>query len=201
MASVFVSQFSSPIGRILAACRNGRVVKIALPAESDDSAYNWLHHRFPQDSLENHSASILTKLFGELSDYFDRRLQKFDSAIEFSGTNFQKRVWTALLSIPYGQVISYGELARRLKKPTEASRAIGSANGANPLPIVVPCHRVIGHNGKLVGYGGGLETKALLLRLEAQQEPLPFGCGWSQQDPADKTDIPGKLPLRSKATG
>jgi len=201
MAPVSVSQYSSPIGRILAACRNERIVKIALPNESDGSVYTCLQRQFPQDSLENHSASILTRLFGQLSDYFERRLQKFDLPLEFFGTDFQKSVWAALLEIPYGQVISYGDLARRLKKPIQASRAIGSANGVNPLPIVVPCHRVIGHNGRLVGYGGGLETKAFLLRLEAQQEPLPFAYGSSQQDPADKADIPGKLPLRSKAVG
>jgi methylated-DNA-[protein]-cysteine S-methyltransferase len=120
--------------------------------------------------------------------------------VETRGTPFQREVWSALRRIPVGQTVSYGALARQIDRP-KAVRAVGMANGANPVGIVVPCHRVIGHNGKLVGYGGGLETKALLLRLEAQQEPLPFGCGWSQHDSEDKTDIPGKPPLRSKATG
>src|SRR5262249_10125965 len=119
----------------------------------------------------------------------------------FSGTDFQKSVWSALLDIPYGQVVSYGELAHRLGKPIGASRAIGSANGANPLPIVVPCHRVIGHSGKLVGYGGGLEIKALLLRLEAQQELLPFDRGRSRNDVLNKSGSPDKSLLRSEATG
>src|SRR5262245_35803145 len=111
MTSVLVSQFHSPIGRILAASRNMRVVKIALPGESDDSFHRWLRSRFPDDNLEESSAFVLKNLFGQLADYFGKRLQQFDLAIEFSGTDFQKRVWTALLNIPYGQVISYGELA------------------------------------------------------------------------------------------
>jgi methylated-DNA-[protein]-cysteine S-methyltransferase len=201
MTPVLVSQFHSPIGMILAACRNKRIVKIALPGESGDSARSWLRDRFPNDSLEEGSASILTRLFGQLAGYFNKRLQKFDLAIEFSGTDFQKSVWSALLDIPYGQVVSYGELARRLGKPIGASRAIGSANGANPLPIVVPCHRVIGHSGKLVGYGGGLEIKALLLRLEAQQELLPFDRGRSRNDVLNKSGSPDKSLLRSEATG
>jgi O-6-methylguanine DNA methyltransferase len=114
------------------------------------------------------------------------------------GAQISKLVWTALLDIPYGQVISYGELARRLGRHPEASRAVGSANGANPLPIVVPCHRVIGQNGKLVGYGGGLETKAWLLRLEAQQESLPFGL--SQEDTENKKDIPARGLQRSRGS-
>jgi methylated-DNA-[protein]-cysteine S-methyltransferase len=197
MASVLLSQFHSPIGRILAASRNMRIVKIALPGESDDSFHSWVRNRFPDDNLEEGSASVLKSLFGQLADYFEKRLQQFDLAIEFSGTDFQKSVWTALLNIPYGRVISYGELACRLAKPIGASRAIGSANGANPLPIVVPCHRVIGQNGKLVGYGGGLGTKAWLLRLEAQQEPLPFDCGGSEHDLSNKSGSPDKPLLRS----
>lgn len=197
MASVSVSRYSSPIGRILAACRNERIVRIALPSESDASVYKWLQHQFPQDTIESRGVSVLEGLFKQLSDYFIKRLQKFDLVLEFWGTDFQKLVWTALLDIPYGQVISYGELARRLGRPPEASRAVGSANGANPLPIVVPCHRVIGQNGKLVGYGGGLETKAWLLRLEAQQESLPFGL--SREDTKDKTDTPAKRLQRSRA--
>ena len=197
MTSIFVSRYSSPIGRILAACRNERIVRIALPSESDGSVHKWLQHQFPHETVESGGVSVLEGLFRQLADYFIKRLQKFDLVLEFWGTDFQKLVWTALLDIPYGQVISYGELARRLGRSPEASRAVGSANGANPLPIVVPCHRVIGQNGKLVGYGGGLETKEWLLRLEAQQESLPFGS--SQEDTENKKDIPEKRLQRSRA--
>ena len=88
-----------------------------------------------------------------------------------AGTAFQLRVWRALLDIPYGETTSYGELARRLGQPT-ASRAVGLANGSNPLPVIIPCHRVIGANGSLTGYGGGLPIKQALLALERGEQRL-----------------------------
>jgi len=97
--------------------------------------------------------------------YFAGELMAFDLPLEPHGTGFQQRVWTALRTIPYATTISYAELARRIGNP-KASRAVGLANGANPLPIIVPCHRVIGANGSLTGYGGGLEAKKYLLDLE-----------------------------------
>ncbi len=101
----------------------------------------------------------------QLTEYFDGRRRTFDLPLAPQGTPFQQRVWTALLDIPYGQTISYGELASRIGQPN-ASRAVGLANGSNPIPIVIPCHRVIGANGKLTGYGGGLPIKQRLLALE-----------------------------------
>ena len=101
----------------------------------------------------------------QLMEYFEGRRTEFDLRLDPSGTAFQHGVWARLREIPYGQTISYGELARRIGNPN-ASRAVGAANGANPIPIVVPCHRVIGSNGKLTGFGGGLPVKAFLLRLE-----------------------------------
>jgi len=101
----------------------------------------------------------------ELRAYFAGRLRRFDLALKPEGTEFERQVWSALTEIPYGRTISYGELAARIGRPT-ASRAVGLANGRNPLPIVIPCHRVIGANGALTGYGGGLETKRWLLSLE-----------------------------------
>ena len=101
----------------------------------------------------------------QLRAYFARKLTRFDLPLTPAGTPFQLEVWRELQRIPYGSVISYGELASRIGKP-HASRAVGAANGANPIPIVVPCHRVIGSNGKLTGYGGGLAIKEALLALE-----------------------------------
>ncbi len=101
----------------------------------------------------------------QLEAYFRGELTEFDLKLEPSGTDFQRRVWRELRAIGYGETLSYGELARRLGDPN-ASRAVGLANGRNPLSIVVPCHRVIGANGKLVGYGGGLGRKAILLDFE-----------------------------------
>lgn len=101
----------------------------------------------------------------QLQAYFEGRLRDFDLPFAATGTPFQQRVWTALCDIPYGETISYGELARRIGQPT-ASRAVGLANGQNPISIIVPCHRVIGANGTLTGYGGGLERKRWLLAHE-----------------------------------
>jgi methylated-DNA-[protein]-cysteine S-methyltransferase len=104
----------------------------------------------------------------QLRAYLAGQLETFDLALAPTGTTFQLEVWRRLCEIPYGETISYGELARRLGNPN-ASRAVGLANGANPIPIVIPCHRVIGSNGKLTGYGGGLPIKEKLLALERCQ--------------------------------
>jgi methylated-DNA-[protein]-cysteine S-methyltransferase len=108
--------------------------------------------------------------FGEakrqLAAYFDGRLRDFDLPLTMHGTEFQRKVWDELLLIPFGSTVSYGELARRVGDP-KASRAVGTANGRNPISIIVPCHRVIGANGKLTGYGGGLWRKDALLTFES----------------------------------
>lgn len=101
----------------------------------------------------------------QLREYFAGSRRDFDLALELHGTDFQRAVWEELCRIPYGATISYGELARRIGKPS-AIRAVGAANGANPIPVIVPCHRVIGSNGTLTGYGGGLHRKERLLEIE-----------------------------------
>lgn len=110
---------------------------------------------------------ILDAVRGQLDAYFAGRSTTFDVLLAAPGTAFQQRVWTGLRAIPYGRTISYGELARRIGHPT-AVRAVGLANGRNPLSIVVPCHRVIGADGSMTGYGGGLERKIHLLAHEAR---------------------------------
>ena len=104
----------------------------------------------------------------QLRAYFAGELETFSIKLAPEGTPFQQKVWRELLEIPYGETISYGELARRIGNPN-ASRAVGLANGSNPIPIIIPCHRVIGSNGKLTGYGGGLPIKEKLLALEKRQ--------------------------------
>jgi methylated-DNA-[protein]-cysteine S-methyltransferase len=107
----------------------------------------------------------------QLDAYFAGTLTDFDVTLRLEGTEFQRKVWAGLLEIPYGETISYGELAGRIGRPT-ASRAVGLANGRNPVAIIVPCHRVIGSTGSLTGYGGGLDRKRTLLDLErARREP------------------------------
>jgi methylated-DNA-[protein]-cysteine S-methyltransferase len=111
------------------------------------------------------SDSVLAAAASQLDAYFRGELTSFDLPLSLDGTPFQRCVWAALQSIPYGQTISYGELARRIGQPS-ASRAVGLANGRNPVAIVVPCHRVIGADGSLTGYGGGMDRKRFLLALE-----------------------------------
>lgn len=108
---------------------------------------------------------VLDGVAAELDEYFAGRLRRFETPVTPSGTPFQTRVWRALRDIPYGETTSYGELARRIGSPA-AVRAVGAANGANPIAIIIPCHRVIGANGSLTGFGGGLPTKRALLDLE-----------------------------------
>ncbi len=109
----------------------------------------------------------------QLTEYFGGARRDFDLPLKIEGTPFQLAVWGALAEIPYGTTLSYGELARRIGRP-QAARAVGAANGQNPLPIVIPCHRVIGAGGALTGYGGGMRNKAFLLELERRHAPVPM---------------------------
>jgi methylated-DNA-[protein]-cysteine S-methyltransferase len=108
---------------------------------------------------------VLVEAERELNEYFAGKRKVFSVKLDFTGTPFQKKVWTAMLSIPFGETRTYGELAKQIGDP-RAVRAVGAANGKNPISIIGPCHRVIGASGKLTGFAGGLGTKALLLRLE-----------------------------------
>ncbi|MFH8133830.1 methylated-DNA--[protein]-cysteine S-methyltransferase [Pantoea osteomyelitidis] len=112
---------------------------------------------------------ILCEAARQLEEYFSGTRQQFDLPLDFAGTAFQKKVWQALLSIPFGETRSYRQIAEQIGHPA-AVRAVGAANGRNPLSIVAPCHRVIGANGKLTGFAGGLAVKAFLLDLETQRE-------------------------------
>lgn len=114
---------------------------------------------------EDRDHAILTEAGRQLAAYFAGTLTRFDVPLDFRGTDFQKSVWAALLTIPFGETRSYGEIAHQIGRPS-ASRAVGAANGRNPISIIAPCHRVIGSNGALTGFAGGLAAKELLLRLE-----------------------------------
>ncbi|MFZ0549011.1 MAG: methylated-DNA--[protein]-cysteine S-methyltransferase [Candidatus Promineifilaceae bacterium] len=161
--------YPSPLGDILLARSEAGLTHIVfqegthpLTPESD-----WLY-----DSAAFEDATA------QLKAYFAGDLQAFDLPLAPEGTAFQQTVWEALKSIPYGETISYGELAQEIGRPN-APRAVGAANGRNPLPIVIPCHRVIGQDGSLTGYGGGLHIKKALLSLEKNgrlevEEQLPL---------------------------
>jgi methylated-DNA-[protein]-cysteine S-methyltransferase len=118
------------------------------------------------------TSDVLDEAARQLEAYFEGELVTFDLPLEVHGTEFDTRCWHALASIPYGQTVSYGEQARRLGLGHAAARAVGAANGRNPLPIVLPCHRVIGANGSLTGFGGGLHVKRFLLEHEGALLPL-----------------------------
>lgn len=130
----------------------------------------------------------------QLEAYFDGTLRRFDLALAPEGTPFQREVWSLLQTIPYGETTSYGEIARRLGRP-HAYRAVGAANGRNPIPIIIPCHRVVGADGSLTGFGGGLPIKRRLLELEACHRESLGGPLFSLDGAPDQTIV--TPPLRS----
>ncbi|SDJ74120.1 methylated-DNA--[protein]-cysteine S-methyltransferase [Nonomuraea jiangxiensis] len=141
-----------------------------LTLVADDGALAGLYmvdqlYRPPQESFGPRDDEPFTEPARQLADYFAGRRTAFDLPLRLSGTPFQRTVWTALSEIPYGETRTYGELAEHIGRPTSA-RAVGHANGRNPVGIIVPCHRLVGSTGGLRGYGGGIERKSLLLALE-----------------------------------
>ena len=164
-----ITTIDSPVGPLTLAAREGRVCLLHFGAP-DARVRATLARWYPREHVApvTDPAGVGTALRA----YFNGRCDALDGIdVELNGTSFQRTVWTALRSIRTGTTCSYGELARRIGVPS-AVRAVGAANGANPVAIVVPCHRVIGANGTLTGYGGGLERKRWLLEHEAAQRPL-----------------------------
>ena len=148
----------SPIGPLLLAGDEDGLSVVGFPSGK--------MRRDPEpDWTEDRSAFL--EVIRQLDEYFDGRRHAFDLALNPDGTAFQRQVLDALQAIPYGETVTYKDIAERIGSP-KAVRAVGAANGRNPIPIIIPCHRVIGSSGKLTGFGGGLETKAALLRLEAE---------------------------------
>ena len=159
MNKTYFTQIESPLGPLLLAADDVGLRQIEF-AKGTRAAR--------PDPAWREDGALLKQPIRQLRAYFAGELENFDLPLAPEGTTFQLEVWGRLSQIPYGQTISYGELARRIGNPN-ASRAVGLANGANPIPIVIPCHRVIGSNGKLTGYGGGLPIKEKLLALERRQ--------------------------------
>jgi methylated-DNA-[protein]-cysteine S-methyltransferase len=159
----------SPVGPLLIAGNEGRLclISFAKGSRAAKPKYGW-----------REDAGPLGEIIRQLNEYFDGVRTEFTLPLHFNGTPFQNAVWTALQEVPFGQTISYGELAMRVAGDITASRAVGAANGANPLPIVVPCHRVIGADGSLTGFGGGLPTKRFLLAHEQRIRP-PVGLQYN----------------------
>jgi methylated-DNA-[protein]-cysteine S-methyltransferase len=150
----------TPIGTLLIAGDAAAVHRITFPQRGRAVK--------PEPERQESQRGPVGEAARQLREYFAGRRAEFDLPLAPEGTAFQRTVWRQLQAIPYGETISYGELARRVGNP-KASRAVGSANGANPLPIVIPCHRVIAGDGTLGGFGGGLPTKQMLLALELRE--------------------------------
>ena len=149
---------TSPVGDLRIVERDGAITAIEFSPFRD-------HDGRPRGDRDDTNA-VLVETVRQLRAYFDRDLKEFDVPLDPSGSEFQRSVWTQLLEIGYGDTASYGQIAKRLGKSNAASRAVGLANGSNPIPIVIPCHRVIGADGTLTGYAGGIERKQALLEIE-----------------------------------
>ncbi len=162
--NLYYTTYISPVGKLH--LLGGEKYLYAVSFDSSWSDYQKkLSRLFPDAQLINTKNLILKKIIGELKQYFSGERKKFTTPLQPLGTEFQKSAWSALQKIPFGKTISYQEQAVNIGS-AKAVRAVGTANGQNPLPIVIPCHRVIGKNGKLAGYGGGLHIKEKLLMLE-----------------------------------
>ncbi len=149
---------SSPIGKLLLAGDGDNLNLLGFPSGSMARKHEkgWVK-----------GSSPFKEVISQLEGYFAGELKDFDLPLAPVGTEFQQTVWEALTEIPYGETWSYGQLAKHIGRP-KASRAVGAANGLNPIPVIIPCHRVIGSNGKLTGFGGGIKTKEYLLNLETE---------------------------------
>ena len=158
----FLSRNHSPLGIYTIVSSQRGVVCVEPEDEAETLLARWKQDGIQIQDGGEHNHTVA----GELDAYFSGRLYQFSVPLDLRGTSFQRQVWQLLLDIPYGETRSYGDLARALGRPT-AARAVGSAVGSNPVSILVPCHRVIGSNGKLTGYAGGLYRKQALLDLEA----------------------------------
>jgi epoxyqueuosine reductase len=162
--TIVVGEARTPIGSFGAVFTPRGLACLAFPADSQAGIETWVRARAPKARVI-YDQSTLADLATQLTAYFEGALQRFSLPLDLRGTPFQLDVWQALREIPYGEVRSYGDIARAIGRP-RAVRAVGMANHDNPVPIIVPCHRVIGSNRTLTGYGGGLDLKERLLQLE-----------------------------------
>jgi len=168
MEIVHTASVDSPIGMLRVASTSEGLVYVELPHASGRGMRGFLRRCLPGARVEEGYATNKPALT-QIIEYIEGKRTEFDLDLDLRGTAFQLEVWTALRSIPYGQTRSYGDIARAVERPG-AVRAVGTANGANPVSLVVPCHRVIQSSGRLGGYGGGLDLKAKLLAME-QSKP------------------------------
>ena len=160
---MYYCYLDTPIGELLLAGDDAALCLVSFPegAMRRDPEPDWIYNEKPFAAARQ-----------QLAEYFAGERRTFDLPLRLNGTEFQMSVLQALQQIPYGETTSYADIAERIGRP-KAVRAVGAANGRNPIPIIVPCHRVIGSHGDLTGFGGGLDTKEALLRLEAEHSQFP----------------------------
>jgi len=160
---MYYCYLDTPIGELLLAGDDDALCLVGFPEGSmrKDPEPDWIYNEKPFAVARQ-----------QLTEYFAGERREFDLPLKLNGTEFQMSVLRALQQIPYGETTSYADIAERIGRP-KAVRAVGAANGRNPIPIIVPCHRVIGSHGELTGFGGGLDTKEALLRLEAEHSQFP----------------------------
>ena len=160
--TMLYSYYESPVGKLLLAGDGESLCRVAFPSEEwpDELGKDW-HRR----------DAAFKDVARQLDAYFSGTLIRFDLSLRPGGTAFQQQVYTALQTVPYGETTTYGAIARTIGRP-RAVRAVGAANGSNPIPIMIPCHRIIGADGSLTGFGGGLHIKRYLLDLESGQRTL-----------------------------
>ncbi|MCB2253039.1 methylated-DNA--[protein]-cysteine S-methyltransferase [Pseudomonas chlororaphis] len=166
MSCVF-KLMNSPVGQLTLVARGAKLAAILWESERENRV-----RLGPLQAAEDHPVLLETER--QLNEYFAGSRERFDLALDFVGTEFQRKVWQALLTIPFGETRSYSQIAVQVGSP-RAVRAVGAANGRNPISIIAPCHRVIGASGSLTGFAGGLQAKQYLLALEGEQTlPLKF---------------------------
>jgi methylated-DNA-[protein]-cysteine S-methyltransferase len=172
MIAYATTSLDSPIGRLELLASDAGLRAILLPGDKPREHLTW-----PEGAVEHAGHPVLVETRRQLVEYFDGTRRSFELPIDLQGTPFQVKAWRYLATIPYGRTSTYGEQARALGDPNRA-RAVGAANGRNPVAIVLPCHRVVGANGALTGYAGGLPMKRALLAFEtavvAADGPVPF---------------------------
>lgn len=162
---IYIKEYESPCGTLTLGSFNGKLCLGGWQAEAYRTRVAGRLKRMLHAEFREGTDPVIEEAASQLDDYFAGRRQTFSIGLLFAGTPFQQTVWSELLKIPYGETLSYGELAKRIGLP-KAVRAVANANGANALSIFVPCHRVIGSDHSLTGYGGGLPAKRMLLELE-----------------------------------
>lgn len=166
---LYTARFDSPIGPLIVASSDRGLCYVALPRAAGRGLAGWHRRHAPEleriDGYEPNRAAIT-----QITDFLEGKLEAFDLELDLRATPFQREVYNVVADIPYGESLSYAVVAEKIGRPA-AVRAVGAANGANPIPLVIPCHRVVAKSGQLQGYAGGLEMKAKLLAMESTSRP------------------------------